>query len=153
MEVSVKFTVDPIKEAQKLSKGLRNKAIRVAMNKAPAKVKSAVQSNAPSRFGILKKSIRIKVRQYKTGNVWVAVVGARSEKKRKGKYKRGDKKGQPKIHNPARYGHLVERGTARAKAKPYLKPALQQTAKAYINTLTQTIREQVRQLLSGNKGK
>lgn len=151
MEARIQFTIDPLKEAEKLSKGLRNKAIRIAMNKAAGKVKSAVQSNAPVRLGILQKSIRIKVKQYRAGNVWVAVVGARSEKKRKGKYKRGPKKGQPKIHNPARYGHLVERGTKRSKARPFLKPALKQTAKAYIDTLTQSIREQVRQLLSANK--
>lgn len=148
MEASFKWEIDPVREADKLSKGLKNKAIRISMNKAAAKVKAAVVSNAPKRYGYLQKAQRIKVKNYKAGVVWVAVVGPKSDfKKAKGKVKRGPKKGSPIYHRPSAYARLVEKGTKFAKARPYLKPALEQTAAVYMNTLRLSIKEQVRQLL------
>ena len=148
MSASVTWTIDPVKEADKLTKGLKNKVLRIAMNKASATVKAAVVSNAPSRFGYLKKSIRIKVKNYKGGSVWIAVVGPKSDfKKNKGKYKTGEKKGTPIVHRPSNYARLLEKGTSKMKARPFLKPALQATQSTYMKVLQASIKQQVEALL------
>jgi len=148
VKTEFKWKIDPIKEADKLSKGLKNKAIRIAMNKASAVVKNAVVQNAPIRYGYLKKSIRIKLRNYKNRAVWVSVIGPKSDfKKKKGKRKRGPRKGEPIQHRPSNYARLLEQGTKHAKARPFLKPALQATRSQFMTTLTTSIREQVQQLL------
>jgi HK97 gp10 family phage protein len=148
MGAQVKWKIDPVKEADKLEKGVRNKVIRIAMNKASGVVKAAVVGYAPKRYGFLQKSIRIKVRNYKGKAVWVSVIGPKSDFKRnKGKRKRGEKKGTPITHRPSNYARLVEKGTKRAKARPFLKPALQQTRSQFMNTLRQSIGDQVKQLL------
>lgn len=139
MEARFEFTIDPIKQADKLKAGLRNKVIRIAINKAASTVKSQVISNAPQRTGSLKKSIRIKVKNYRAKNVWVAIVGASTS------YKRTRKK---KIIRPVAYAKLVETGTKHTSAKPYLKPALAQKQQEYIQVMTAKIKEQVEQILS-----
>ena len=145
---SVKWKIDPVKEAEKLEKGVRNKVMRIALNKASAVVKAAVVSNAPSRYGYLKKSIRIKVKNYKGKAVWVSVIGPKSDfKKSKGKRKRGPKKGEPIQHRPSNYARLVEKGTKTAKAQPFLKPALKQTASKFQQLLRSSVKEQLGALL------
>lgn len=148
MGASVKWKIDPVREADKLEKGVRNKVVRIAMNKASGVVKAAVVSNAPSRYGFLKKSIRIKVKNYKNKAVWVSVIGPKSDFKRnKGKVKRGEKKGTPITHRPSNYARLVEKGTKKAKAHPFLKPALKSTQSAFMSTLRASIKDQVQTLL------
>jgi HK97 gp10 family phage protein len=133
------FSIDPIKQADKLKAGLRNKVLRIALNKAASRVKAAVISKAPQRTGSLKKAIRIKVKNYKARNLWVAIVGASS------KYKRNVKKKQIR---PVYYAKLVETGTRHSPAQPYLKPALHATKQQYLETLRQSIEDQVKQILS-----
>ena len=148
MSADFKWEIAPIKTADQLSKGLRNKAIRIAMNKASAVVKNAVIAKVPVRYGYLKKSIKIKLKNYKNSAVWVSVVGPKSDFKRnKGKRKRGPKKGQPITHRPSNYAKLLEKGTKHAKAHPFLKPALDATKGQFMDTLRQKIEEQVNQLL------
>lgn len=139
MIAKFEITLDPIRQTDKLKAGLRNKVLRIALNKAASRVKAAVISNAPQRTGSLKKSIRIKVKNYRAKDVWVAIVGASS------KYKRNVKKKQIR---PVFYAKLVETGTRHSPAQPYLKPALQATKQQYIETLRQSIEDQVKQILS-----
>lgn len=142
---SFKWTINPMKEVDGL---LKNKVLRIAMNKASAVVKAAVGAKAPVRHGFLKKSIRIKIRQYKASQVWASVVGPKSDfKKNKGKVKRGPKKGIAIAHRPSNYARLVEQGTKRSKARPFLKPALDQTRNQFQQVLIASIKEQVAQLL------
>jgi HK97 gp10 family phage protein len=150
-DARVEFTIDPIKEANKLTKGLRNKCLRIAMNKASAKVKEQVVSKAPKRFGYLQKSIRIKVRQYKTGSVWVSIVGPKSDFRKVRKAKKATRKRKAKnasTHRPALYARFLEKGTKHATARPFLKPAMDATASQYLITLQASIREQVAKLLA-----
>ena len=93
------WQVDPVQSMGRLSAGIRNKALRIALNAGASPVKSAVISQAPKGEGYLAKSTKIKVTNYKSGNTWVAVVGAGSKykrlKKSNGKVvKRRDKDGK-----------------------------------------------------------
>ena len=144
----MKFTQDPAVIADKLSKGLRNKAIRIAINKAAAVIKAAVVSLAPKRYGYLQKSIKIKVKNYQEKAVWVAIIGPKSDFIRnKGVRHRGPYKGDPIRHRPSKYAKLLELGTKRAAARPFLKPALEQNQEQYVNIVTKTLSDQVAKLL------
>ena len=148
MQAEFVWKYDPLKMADQLTKGLKNKAIRIAMNKAAGRVKDAVCSNAPNRYGYLSKSMRIKVKNYKDKSIWVAIVGPKSDfVKAKGKRTRGPLKGTAINHRPSLYARLVERGTRHAGAKPYLAPALASTWGAFQDTLCAKLAEQVAQLL------
>ena len=61
MTSSMRWTIDPVQSLAALSSGIRNKAMRIAINAGAAPMKSAVISHAPSDRGLLKKAIRIKV--------------------------------------------------------------------------------------------
>lgn len=146
------FTIDPFKQTEHLKKGLRNKYIRIALNKASGKIKDAVIAIAPSNTGALKKSFRIKVKNYKNRDIWVAIVGPKSDyTKKKGKYKRGPNKGNPKIKRPSAYAHLLERGTKHMPKRPFLNPALQENKSLFLETLRSKIKEQVQASLPNSK--
>lgn len=113
-----------------LKGGGLKRAARIGLSRAAAPVKAAVVSHAEGvrRFGYLAKSIRIKLKGYPADR-WVSVIGPSTKYKRqKGKYKRGKRAGQPKVSTPARYAHLVERGTKRSLPRPWLRPAYAATA-------------------------
>ncbi len=148
VKVEMEFKVDPFRELDRLKAGLKNKIIRIAINKAAAPVKAAVISFAPLGKGPLKKSIRIKVKHYRDRGVWVAIVGPGSSFKRVGKkFSRGKRKGQKRIIQPSRYASQVDGGTTRAKATPFRRPALQAAGPQYVRVMMDSLREQVAALL------
>lgn len=121
-------------------------ATRMALNKAAAPVKAAVvrHAEAIARYGFLARSIRIKVKVYDgRGNATarskagtgVTIIGPSASFSRviRGRKTRGPLKGQPRGKaRPAKYGHLVERGTVRSRPRPFLAPALAGTAWRFI---------------------
>lgn len=87
----------------------------------------------PKDTGQLKKSLGKKQKTYRsTGTTWVG-IGARP----------GFKDPQTG-RNPVRYAHLVELGTVRAKAKPFLRPALMQSKDSVIRTYKTRLWEGIR---------
>ena len=77
--------------------------------------------------GLMAKSIGSKVKTYPSGVV-VGLVGPRSGFNRQvGVRKHRAKIGQPINVDPIFYRHLVEYGTPRSRAKPFMRPAWDQT--------------------------
>ena len=89
---------------------------RRALTSASSEPLKVAKKNAPKQTGLLKKSLGKKVKTYRgTGTTYVA-IGPRQGFK------------DPATgRDPVKYAHLVELGTVRAQAKPYLRPALLQT--------------------------
>lgn len=151
MIARIVFKDDPLKILAGLDKGIRNKAIRIAMNKAASPVKAEVVNNAPVRHGILKKSFRIKVKNYKKKNVWVAVIGPQSKfAKNKGKYLTGEKKGQPIKHRPSAYARLVEKGTKHIRGRHFIKRAGDTAGAKFQDSMIASLKTQVELLLNKN---
>lgn len=131
IDAKVKLDLTP---GEQLAKSGLRRATRIGLSRAASPVKGSVVSHANSvrRFGFLAKSIRIRLRIYPSER-YVAVVGPSMNFIRtKGKYKRGKHKGQPRRHRPAYYAHLVERGTKRSRARPWLAPAHAESASGFI---------------------
>jgi len=135
-------------------KGLR-RATRIGVSRAASPVKGSVVShaNAVRRYGYLAKSIRIRLQSYPSDR-FVAVVGPKMNYFRtKGKYKRGKKKGQPRRHRPAYYAHLVERGTKRSRAKPWLAPAHAESAGRFIDDARREVAKEIERELDRQRVK
>lgn len=124
--------------------GIR-KAVRIGLSRAAKPVKASVVSHALAvkRFGFLAKSIRIKTIVY-PADKYVVVIGPSTTFTRSlGKFKRGKRKGQKKVAIPAKYAHLVEEGTSRSRAKPWLKPAYEETAGPFLARVREEIGREV----------
>ena len=134
-----------LKPLEGLKKSLINKILRKAVSEASKNVKLAVKANAGN--GNMGKSIGIKVKTYKSSVV--AVVGPRTKyQKANGVFKKGKKKGEPKIIRPSKIAHLVEKGTKRSKARPFLKPAYDSTHQDYLTNLAQAIERGINKQLA-----
>jgi HK97 gp10 family phage protein len=122
-----------------LKKSLVKKVLRKAIREASAVIKAAVKGNVqPHGLGDLAKSIGVKIRTYK--DVAVAIVGPKSKwQKVRGVYKKGRRKGQPKVVMPSKIAHLVEKGSKRSKAYPFEKPAIDSHHDQYLTVLAGAI--------------
>lgn len=103
---------------------------KAAKQKAPVRSKADAPSNI-TPLKLLKKSIGSKVKVYRNSGKVVGIVGPRTGFKtqigsrvRKGKK---SKPGDPIYENPTNVAHLLELGTKRSRARPFLRPALDQS--------------------------
>lgn len=124
---------DAINAFRDLPRSVRNKHMRIAMNAGAGVIRDAAVANAPKETGLLKKSLKIKVRvpdaSFNTqhhGRPAYAVIGPSrkvvglTQTSKAGlkltSLKRLTKKGfrgnLVQRRRPSRYAHLVEKGTA-----------------------------------------
>lgn len=114
--------------------GIR-RALRIGMNRALSPVKASVVEHAAAIADThaLEKSIRIRLRTY-PGDKYVGIIGPSTTFKRtRGKFTRGARAGQRRLHIPAKVAHLVEHGTRRSRARPWLRPAHAATAHEFLD--------------------
>lgn len=109
MADGVKMELNGDKQLKHLFVELPNRAksrgLRAAANAGGTVIARAVRKNIPQDSGLLKKSIKKKVKVYRDTATGVAVIGADKDAK-------GEVRGNLRV--PANYLHLVERG-----AKPH----------------------------------
>lgn len=146
MEARFTWKIDPTNSLPKLAAGVRNKALRIALNAGASPVKQAMIAAAPVERGNLKKAVIIKVKNYKSRNCWVAIVGAGSKFKRVIRPKR--KGFKPRVVRPARYQHLVDRGTKRHKGRHFVSSAFRQARKQFEANVMRKLHEQITQLMA-----
>lgn len=103
-----------------LKGSLIRRIVRQALNKAATPILKTAKQSVPVDTGLLKKSLGRKSKTYKSGTL-MQIIGARSGFKTPVGVNR---KGRTKYQNPTQYLHLVEFGTSRSEAKPFLGPAL-----------------------------
>lgn len=116
---------------------LKNKAKRaviIGANRAAKPVRAAVEANALAiaRRGFTAKSVGTKTRFYAGAKSVVTIIGPKMSFTRSaGKFTRGPRKGETKKAIPYLYAWLIEKGTVRSKARPFLGPALDARGPAY----------------------
>ncbi len=136
--------------AEGLRKGGIRKATRIGISRAASPVKAAVVSHATAvkKFGYLAKAIRIRLKVY-PADKFVAVIGPSTKYTRtKGKYTRGKRKGEKRVYRPSKYAHLVESGTRRSQARPWLKPAHAESAGRFLATAAAEVGREIELELS-----
>lgn len=129
-KASAGLRIDGMRDLQRLLNRLperaRKTAMRQAQRAAGTVIVRAARAKVPRRTGNLRKSLGVRV--YRKGDVFVAVIGAR----------RGDKFTSTvagRKMTASRYSHLVEKGTATMKARPFLRPALMEARAQAIKVL------------------
>lgn len=153
-----------------LKQSLRNKIVRTWMTKAGRVVKNEAKRLAPvlkdkKKYphlipGLLKKSIDAKVVTFKS-NVVVAIIGPRSDFRSvrdpgTKKVVRQTKKGKERfaelakagafIQNPTKYAHLLELGTSKMAAQPFLRPAIAAKRSEVVSMGVRIINEELAKL-------
>lgn len=140
-----------------VSKAVRNKILRKAINAATGPVYKAARANAKNvvnqaasndavgqvmkSTGTLAKSIGRKVKIYRQSGVAVGIVGPRTGFKRTVTLKSG----RELVVDPIKYSHLVEYGTRRSRAKPFLRPAWDQNKNAAADALSSVVRDGIQE--------
>lgn len=124
----------------------RKRAVTLKAVKAGAKlVQQRAKPSAPKRTGALRQSIGIKSQKGSRGKTLaLAVIGARSKV---AKTLRG------KTVRPAKYAHLVERGTRRSRANPFLKPALDSQKVQISRAILDALAAEIQRVLSKQRVK
>lgn len=147
VDVKVDLDLTPLQEARKGYKV----ALRKGVARAAKPVRQAVigEAAAVKRYGFLSKATGTKVAVYKAGESVVAAVGAKmSVKRTKGKYTRGPRKGEKKVHIPYLYSWLVNKGTRRSRATRYLDRAFAAAGESYPERLRAELEKVTAELLA-----
>lgn len=119
---------------------VERQGMREAARKAATPMLQAARAKAPVRTGTLKKSLAVKVKTFKRGkdSTVMAIIGP----DRNVVSEAGDK--------PVKYAHLVELGTQHSAAKPFLRPAFDETKdqsiKVYADSLKPAIERVARRV-------
>lgn len=126
---------DLLRELEKLKISVRRKHAARAVQSGAKPVKAAIEQAAPQDSGVLRKSIRSRLKRFadsglaeawigpKSQRVYLALANARSKKQgtwvkvTRANRNRGIYQHTRHVRDPAKYAHLVEfgRGTVRAK--------------------------------------
>lgn len=149
IDSKITWKIDPVQALQSLSSGIKNKAMRIALNAGAAPVKAAAIAQAPQDTGNLKKAMRIKTKNYRNSNCWVAMIGASKSFKRTKKPK--SKKATRREVRPGNYQSLVERGTKHFTGRHFLERAMKSTRQQFVDTVRRKLQEIISQLIAGNK--
>jgi HK97 gp10 family phage protein len=111
MKFEVVGALDLAQTLRELGIEVTNKSIGPALRKAARPMVTAAKSLAPRDTGLLRRAIGVTVTRPKKGVPQVALIGARS------------KKGAPKSESRSFIGRLLEFGTVKMQARPWLRPA------------------------------
>ena len=133
------------KKLDVLNKKIERQAKRQTLSRAATPIVKEAKRTASNRFGHLKKSIQSKVKTYKKGGQVIAIVGARKE------YQVTDDMGK-KIR-PAKYFHLIEYGTKKIKANPFLRNAFEKTKSISLRIYETEIKNTINKVVLNLKNK
>lgn len=159
MSVSVK--VNGLKELgknlQALDKKVRNRISAKAMRAGGRIVRDTARAKAPvlqesvphRRKGTLKRSIVERTKVGKNGKTTTLISVRNLSGKQIAKFKGKTGKSGAKNPNDPFYWRFVEFGTSKMPAKPFLRPAFEQSKQQAANTIISTLRTEI--LNEGNK--
>jgi HK97 gp10 family phage protein len=106
---------------QEFGDKVKRKAMRQATRAACKVVLASARQKVRVRTKLLRKSLGVKIKSYRNDGNIVGMVGPRVGFKTATGV---GKNGKVIYENPTQIAHLVEKGTNRAKAYPFLRPAL-----------------------------
>jgi HK97 gp10 family phage protein len=104
---------------------LARRHVRQGVARAGRLIARAAKVTVRVDTGLLRTSLGVKVKTFRGSGVTVAMVGPRVGIRAVKRVRfKGRFAGQPLVGIPTKYGHLVEKGTSRSRAFPFLRPAL-----------------------------
>lgn len=127
-----------------VKKGMKTKILRKAVNAATKIALGAARRRAPVETGLLKKSLGRKTKTYRDSAVVVGIVGPRADMGKTVTLASG----RQQYRDPAKTAHLVERGTRHSQARPFMRPAWEESKAAIEQALRDEINTGVELALS-----
>ena len=146
MQVKIDGLDQVMKRLETMGPELRKKGLRTAMRAAANTVKKSAQAKAPVDTGAMRKNITIQAASRTAKRVGgvafrVGVKGgalAPGSKVRYGRSRKGKKGGQAE-GGSTWYFRLVELGTSKMPARPFLQPALRDNVSKIIGQVASDI--------------
>ena len=126
-----------------LKKAIQRRVLRKAVTAASKPVLAAAKAKAPRETDLLLKSLGRKTKTYRSSGVAVAIVGPRE-----GFGREVEVNGEVQIQDPIFYAHLVELGTFRTSAQPFMRPAFESTKEQAKSITAKKIAEEIDRELS-----
>jgi len=128
MRVELKGLQDVVRRLNRLDRTLRGKILRKAVTRAVQPITKDAKRRVPVDTGWLRRSLGYKLKGYRSSGVVVGIIGPRTgyqttRKRGKTLTAFGQKLTANTWKRPTRYSHLVEFGTYRTRAKPFLQTA------------------------------
>lgn len=133
---------DVFRKLDGVKNALRNRILRAAVGDGMKVVLDAAKAGAPRDSGLLRRSLGRRVKVYRNSGVVVGIVGPRTGFKEAVATKRG----RTVTRNATKYAHLVELGTRRMAARPFLGPAWGSSARAAAAAIAERIALEVAKL-------
>jgi HK97 gp10 family phage protein len=177
----VKARLEGVEKALKalgdVSRTVRNKVLRKAVNASSRVVLAAAKSLVPRGTGMLRRSLAVRVQTYRASGKVVGIIGPRTGTSGSGAKRKQTSFGAKMAQtgqNPAKYAHLVEFGRATvsvSKAKvlsdgstifgrsvkavpprPFLRPAFESNKSAVVAQMGEIIAAEIERLAKSLKG-
>jgi HK97 gp10 family phage protein len=145
MEVKVDVRLNGIEEKLRdLGPKLARKALRRAVGKVGDMWVSEMKAKVPVESGDLRDSINKKVTTSKKGNAGSATVSVGPMWDSKSRSP-GDSSQQPAV-----YGMILEFGSKKMTAKPWMRPVFDATANKAVQLLADTLKEDLEDVVKSN---
>jgi HK97 gp10 family phage protein len=140
-----------IKGLKELSKALKafpqnvqNNILNSAVRAGAVTIQKEAKKNVPVKSGLTKASIIIKKRRPKSKNITKFSLGIRRIKDGREWYEKNLNskyfKDKPK---DAYYAHMIEFGTSKSEASPFMRPALESRADEVINEVRKKMQQRI----------
>lgn len=146
---------DALNSLKAVKRSAGSRILRKALSAASKPMLDTARQLVPRRTGLLRKSLGRRIKTYRSTGIVVVMIGPRTGFKRQIKggraARRADVRGKQAYADPTHYAHLVERGTVRSRATPYLRPAFDQHKTAAEATVARIVREELDKALRGSK--
>lgn len=113
------------KELQGIQKRMLDYAVVHAVKAECERLLAEMQARCPVDTGSLLKSLAVRVKSYDNGRVVIGLVGPR----------RGVHANPNNGNFPSRYAHIVELGSSRSAARPFMRPAWDAVAPTFVQEL------------------
>ncbi len=132
-----------------LNKTVANRVVRKAATAGARLIRDEAKSRVPVDTGLLKRNIVVKkFRDQGPGNVryGIGLVSSKAVYSNNKTNRRKGRVGQSYYQDKAFYGHMVEFGTRKMKARPFLRPAFESQKEKAVDIVKNTLKEELDKL-------
>ncbi|WP_159990817.1 HK97-gp10 family putative phage morphogenesis protein [Pelistega ratti] len=149
MKVRVEGLRELSDRLEKLDKKVAGQVVRKAAIEGSKLIRNEAKNRVPVYLGILKQNIVVKrFRDRGKGNVryGIGLVSSRAVYKNNKVNRKKGRVGKTYYQGKTVYGHMVEFGTRKMKARPFLRPAFESQKEKAVDVVKNTLKQEIDKL-------
>ena len=153
IEMDITGFEDVARYLDKIDVKTRTRIIQPALRRELRPIVTEERATVPVRFGLLKRSLGIKMKRFRGGRILWSRVGPRGGSRFAGAFVIGGRvadgiiEGGRRVNaDPRRYAHLVEFKTANTSAKPFAEPAFKKKGPGVVRNFSGSVGKQIQRL-------